>query len=228
MRRYLQGTLDFHCGVYCVINALSAMYGIDLSLGRHILAESVLHISRHPDLHEAFLFNRSDHYWVVAYMLARWGSAGRFPLNATQPIGGQWLAPPQQDPVLSSDRLAEAVLKHAAPYLPEPEPDPKEEEKNQALAWNTIGQWLRQAEEGKKITRAVILRFHRFLPGIQGPVVSHWTTAFRCMDQMLALFDASSEPKAVYSINHSDILPTGGGFCSIRIVPESILLLSRS
>ena len=228
MRRYLQGTLDFHCGIYCVVNALSALYGIDLSLARFILADTVLHFSRYPELHEAFLFNRTDHYWVVAYMLARFGTAGRFPLNARQPFGNRWLVEPPVDSPFSSDRLAGEYLKQVSLYLPEPKPDRVGEAKNLALAWDTMHRWLEQGNGSKKPTRAVLLRFHRFLPGVEGPVVSHWTTALRSLGEMLTLFDASGESKAIHAINRSEVLPDKGGFRNIRIVPESIVLLSKN
>ena len=41
MRRYMQGTLDFTCAVYAVINSLSVIHNLDLATGRMILAETL-------------------------------------------------------------------------------------------------------------------------------------------------------------------------------------------
>jgi hypothetical protein len=92
--------------------------------------------------------------------------------------------------------------------------------------WRAIALWL-TAGEAEPEKRAVILRFHRFFPGLPQPVVSHWTTAFAVIDDKLLLHDASSEPGALLELERAVLAPAVGERSLVRIVPESLVFIRK-
>lgn len=219
-RRYLQGTLDFHCGIYGVINALACLRGISLQAARTILSESVLALQPYPHLLKAFLRNETDHYWMVAYCLARWTRLLPFQVAYDQLYGDNWL------PALSDD--PEDVLEQAQLYLPEKEVayDNKKQEKELLdIVWAGLNEWLRPNSRFR-VSRAAVLRFHYYLRGERTPLVSHWTTVVKADKGRLDLHDASANDQAIHTLHYADMLANArAGGNAIRIVPESVILL---
>ncbi|MDR0828154.1 MAG: hypothetical protein LBN33_09835 [Desulfovibrio sp.] len=219
MRRYLQGTLDFACAVYAVINALSCLYAIPLNSVREIFQKSMEDFARYPRLWSQFLGNKTDHYWVIRYMLRRWCAAGPFKLDLRLPFAA--LAPTDQDLNLGPVSM----------YLPENLP-PQGEAHTGESAFTPCQEGaavldaLQEFFAGTHLPAgAAILRFHRFLPGVTQPVISHWTTVRTMENQNLCLWDASPEQDSLHVLPHSSLLPNQGK-AMLRIVPESIYFVS--
>ncbi len=217
MRRYLQGTLDFACGMYAVINALSLTHALDLAAARAIFRETHLDITAHPGLWADYTGNNTDHYWLVRHMLCRWGPAPPYRLRVSRPFG--------DDPWTEAPPLARAERHLPENHPPSGPPDRAEAAREAARTWQTARDWFAQ-ESGPP--RALIMRFHRFVPGMRAPIVSHWTTGMRMEDAVLHLHDASSEPRALLSLSADILTPGRGERAPVRIVPESLLLLEKS
>jgi hypothetical protein len=116
-------------------------------------------------------------------------------------------------------------------YLPEKEtpagpPSPAAAEKEAHEVWSAAAAWFApENRTGKR--RAAVLRFHRFLPGVVEPVVSHWTTVCRIEKGALHLHDASSDNGALHALEQGRLMPGARERALLRIVPESLLLLER-
>ena len=217
-RRYLQGTLDFACGIYAVVNALACAHGLDLAGARYVFQETLSSLSEEPVLWKSFLRNETDHYWLVRYMLQRWCREQPWELVARQPFS-DCLLPGGGEP-----ELAEVEM-----FLPEKENDagpvqPEKARKEAESVWRTLEEWFQGQNEGK-FRRPALLRFHRFLYHDFQPVVSHWTTARTISGGSLLLHDASSERNALLALDKHSLLPENGDRGLIRIVPESLVLL---
>jgi hypothetical protein len=213
----MQGTLDFTCGIYAVVNALSRTHGIDLENARSIFRETLLALSGQEELWPRFLRNETDHYWLVRWLLERWLLDVPRRLDILQPF---------------SDCLQPRGLcfKEAELYLPEAHepggPPDRPAARAEALAvWNALHGWL---ADGETNARAAILRFHRFMPGLRRPVVSHWTTAYSANHTAIALHDASAEPGSLFALEREILLPERPAPALLRIVPESVVFLSRN
>lgn len=218
MRKYLQGTLDFACGIYAVINAAACTHGLDLASARRIFSETCITLAGRPPLWEAVCRNQTDHYWLVRHMLARWCGEAPHALDAHAPFAESTVPS-------AADRDLEAV----SLWLPEKEapggpPSRAASEKEAESAHGEICRWLSGKKPGK---RTAVLRFHRFLPAFPEPVVSHWTTARLMAGGDILLHDASSETNALQMLEERALLPPGGGRALVRIVPESIFLLEK-
>ena len=221
MRRYLQGTLDYFCGIYCVINALSCLNNLSLHQGRQMLAGALLEISDNTLLLNRFLYNETDHYWVVAHMLERY--AGAHPHKATwsQPFGKPWC------PIPGGSGLFPPPLRIRPNHLYLPEDTPtSDEDSMQTRLWDALAAWL-APNTANRYDRMAIFRFHRFLPGEKAPIISHWTTGCKVQEQMLSLFDASGEINAMHAIPRDCLLEAGNRLRQVRIVPESVILLKK-
>ena len=219
MRRYMQGTLDFTCGIYAVINALSCTHGLNLANARKIFQETLHELSGQERLWNSFLRNETDHYWLIRWLLGRWCLEAPWRLEIRQPFS---------DCLRPESRIKDFA--GMALYLPEalaPKgPDCPEAAKNEALAvWSALTEWLLE-QEGR--SRAALLRFHRFIPGAHQPVVSHWTTAQGANGRAILLHDASAEPGAVFILERKSLLPEAQHTAPLRIAPESVALMSRS
>lgn len=216
MRQYFQGTLDFACGVYAVINALSLTHNIPLLTARRIFAETLNDIFLYPRLKRAFLFNETDHYWIIRYCLARYAVEPPFKLDIVQPYDDS-LIPTQTDKNTGS-------FIHKL-YI-EQETNPSRRRENNLKSWEALRGWLTDPEMLVR-KRAALFRFHRFLPGASDPAVSHWTTGERMDGEGLHLFDASSEKNCIQKIERKDIEPRDDGSVSLYIVPASIVFLKK-
>lgn len=222
MRCYFQGTLDYACGIYAVINALSCTHGLDLAGARRILQDLFETLPENPALWRAFVRNETDHYWLIRQGLSRWCLGPRWKYRAEQPFSDCLM--PEQD---------WAGLEGVSAYLPEQEaprgPASTETAGNEARAvWAVLQSWFESplAKDDRQ-RRVAILRFHRFLPGMAQPVISHWTTVSGIQGNVLMLQDASSERHAIRSISKVDCISASFSLSMIRIVPESVILLER-
>lgn len=220
MRRYIQGTLDFACGIYAVINAFSHIHALNLSGARRMFMECQLELSADYRVWKSYLRNETDHYWLVRHLLHRWGPGGRAIAGAglavSCPFDGQ-IAPGEADGDIAA----------AAMYLPERHPPAGPPSLDQAeaealLVWQTLSRWFEAGADG----RAALLRFHRFLPMIYEPVVSHWTCVRAMTADVAFLLDASAEDRALHELERRSLMPGSGARALLRIVPESIYLLS--
>ncbi|MDL2267667.1 hypothetical protein LJC46_06740 [Desulfovibrio sp. OttesenSCG-928-G15] len=220
MRRYLQGTLDFCCGVYAVLNALSCLYSIDLQTGRKIFQQTLNEFSSFADVWPHFLRNETDHYWVIRYLLQNRCTGAPYFVNFTQPFAtGLTAGEPGAMPDFSSL------------YLPE-EHDPSgpsssnHRTKEAEAVWESLHAHLAEnARHSGPYNEVALLRFHRFLPGIPQPLVSHWTTAKAVDERAIILHDASAEEGALFVLDR-DMLFSGKIRALVRIVPESVVFLS--
>lgn len=222
MRRYFQGTLDFACGIYAVINALACTHSIELPRARRIFQEILTELAAMPYLFSAFCRNDTDHYWLVRCMLARTGSRYNYRLKLFQPFSNCLLPRSEEEAGVHAPVLDL--------YLPEKEdaagPLHPEDARQEVLAvWEALSFWLDQPVR-QHVRRAAVFRFHRFMPPLSQPVVSHWTTGCSMRSGLLKLHDASSEKGAVLEISRTDLLPSGSGLPLLRIVPESLVLIS--
>ena len=244
MRRYLQGTLDFACGIYAVVNTLAHTHSLDLSGARYLFNETLLSLAEHPLVWKRFVRNETDHYWLVQYVLQRWCTTLPWGLSLRQPFS-DCLMPRAEEPELAGAEL----------FLPENEepegPSKTIAAREEAIAtWEALSTWLpgrdtsacvaapgQMPEAGSsfpekgtgekdtgKPKRAAIFRFHRFIPGVDYPVVSHWTTAFAFTGDILRLHDASSEKSALVAFEESLLIPASNQRALVRIVPESLML----
>jgi len=216
----MQGTLDFTCGIYAVINALSCIYGLKLAQAKKIFQETMQTLSGQEKIWNSFLYNETDHYWLVRWLLGRWCSEPPWKLDVRQPFA---------DCLLPESRKSDCCT-GVDLYLPEIHapggPTCPAAAQSEALAvWNALADWLSK-QEGS--SRAALLRFHRFVPGGHEPLVSHWTTARAANDRTILLHDASAEPGALFVLERRSLLPEMQHAALLRIVPESIALLSRS
>lgn len=222
MRCYFQGTLDYACGIYAVINALSCTHGLDLAAARRILQEFFECLPGNPGLWRAFIRNETDHYWLIRRCLSRWCLGAHWEYKAQQPFS-ECLMPERQW----------VELNGVSAYLPEREaprgPANAEKAGNEARAvWAALHDWFEShLATGNRPRRVAILRFHRFLPGMEQPVISHWTTVQGLQGGVLMLHDASSERHAIRSISRMDCVPANAALSMVRIVPESVILLER-
>lgn len=215
----MQGTLDFTCGIYAVINALSRTHGLDLANARTIYRETIGALSEQKRLWNSFLRNETDHYWLVRWLLGRWCLEPPWQLDLRQPFG-DCLIPKQPGESFAG----------ADPYLPEAHepggPFSPGAAGSEALAvWDALTQWL---TKNSHASGAAVLRFHRFIPGLAQPVVSHWTTARAATAEAILLHDASSEPGALFALERKTLLPEMPSSALLRIVPESVVLMLPS
>lgn len=218
MRRYMQGTLDFTCGIYAVINALSCVYEISLANARTIFQETMQALSEQERLWNSFLRNETDHYWLIRWLLGRWCLEPPWRLGLRQPFSG-CLSPQQR-----GNSLAEMELYLPETYPPDGPACPAEAASEAAAVWDALTDWFER--KNSEESRAAVLRFHRFIPGARKPVVSHWTTAQGITDKAILLHDASAEPGSLFLLERKSLLPEIQRTALLRIVPESVALLS--
>lgn len=219
MQRFYQGQLDFFCAIYAVINALTALYGINLTQARALFASMLFDISQYPELWRATLGNKTDFHWLAAHMLLACGKGTSYPLTVFRPFADE-----QTIPASAADLgLAEA---YAAPSLRANALEPR-------LIWSALEDWLPATEvppRAGSARRAAVLRFHRYIQYVDTPIVSHWTVADHHHGGVLQLRDASKESNALHSLD-SEATAFSPELVSeernVRIEPESIFFLER-
>lgn len=219
MRRYLQGTLDYACGIYAVINALSLCHNLGLEQARHIYLYSMEAIAAHPPAWRAFLRNHTDHYWVVRYMLERWCCHKPLPCLVEQPFSQCLLPRPHR---VGVEEVEEKPL-----FFMLDEDTTQEQYQNpvdaalNGVLWQHLHAWFCPTAS----RRAAIVRFHRFLPGVLLPVVSHWTTIAGMEGNTLLLHDASGEAHSIHRIAKEDTHSKGQNRPALVLSPASLVLL---
>lgn len=222
MRQYLQGTLDYACGIYAVINALACTHGLDLSAARDVLREAFWALPEQPRLWRAFTRNETDHYWLIRRTLSRWCCGLPWEYRAEQPFGEALLPAPDGTGL---EDVSLHLPEHEVPRGPS---DFCKAGDEAAAVWAALRIWFAGQQSGNGLySRVALLRFHRFIPGLEDPIVSHWTTVCRLQEETLHLHDASSEKQAIRAISKSDCCPADFSPAIIRIVPESLLFLER-
>ncbi len=224
MQLFYQGQLDFFCAVYAVINALTAMYGLNLAQARSFLASILNEASLHRPLWQAMLENRTDFYWLVDYMLAGCHRGGPHALFVRRPF-----APEGEESVPDSALdLAGASL-----YRPEPDGACFRCKAGRDAVWSALETWLPPFSlppAAGTVRRTVLLRFHRYMPYMKSPVISHWSVADRFCAGTLHLRDASKEESALHALVPSQTVFDAGmvsGDAPVRLEPGSLYFLER-
>lgn len=222
MQRYYQGQLDFFCAIYAVTNALTALYGLNLSRARALLGTTLADISAYPDLWRATLANGTDFHWLIEHMLLACAKGHSYPVRVFRPFTIE------RELSESAADLGNARIYREAPYdydLQKPESAP--------LFWRAFADFLPETAVqplAGSAKRVAILRFHRYMRFMEQPAVSHWTTADRRHGGLLLLRDASKEENALYSIDPETTV-FASEFVSetrtVRIEPESIYFIER-
>lgn len=219
MRPFHQGQLDFFCAAYAVINALDCLFGLPLSRAREMFASTLEDVAKLPDLWQTTLRNHTDFYWLPPYMLGRAREHHAFSVSRPFP-----------DPSYSGTPCDAEILSPACLDL-ENAVRLREEYDCSGLSrddvWRCLARWF-AARPGK---RAAVLRFVRFLPYSQDPVVLHWTAAEGMRGQELLFRDASRDPGAVFSLykDTTDISARPGVRGHLLVLePPSLLLLERT
>lgn len=222
MQRFYQGQLDFFCAVYAVINALTALYGINLAQGRSLFASMLSDISRYPGLWRATLENRTDFHWLAEHMILACQKGSSYPVRAHRPF-----ALVRDIPESAADlSLAQSFSNVGCA-------DKYYRQGGAETIWGEMEQWLLRTETQPRagtLRRVAVLRFHRYIPLVDTPVVSHWSVAdWRCND-VIYLRDASKEENAVYSFDKATTAFSRDAVSetrAVRIEPESIFFLER-
>ena len=217
MQRFYQGQLDFFCAAYAVINAMTAMYGINLSQARALLASALADVSRHPVLWQATLYNETDFHWLADYMLFACNKSITYPIRVSRPFAELHAIPETA-----------ANLAEAKPFIA-----PSATSNNPDEIWSALENWLPDTPGQPKAgsaRRVVLLRFHRYIRYVNKPIVSHWSMMDCHHVGIFTLRDASKEENALYSIDRDmtvfDERQISEKF-PVRIEPNSLYFIER-
>ncbi len=217
MQRFYQGQLDFFCAAYAVINAMAALYGINLSQARALLASALADVSRHPALWQATLYNETDFHWLADYMLFACNRSAAYPMRVFRPFAGVRAI------LETAANLAEAKLFIAPSVMA----NTSEE------IWSALESWLPDTREQPRAgtaRRVALLRFHRYIRYVDKPIVSHWSVTDCHHAGVFTLRDASKKENTLYSIDRNmtvfDERLVSGKF-PVRIEPESLYFVER-
>ncbi len=218
MRQYYQGTLDFSCGIYAVINSLALTHGLGLEEARSIHARALAGISSHPDLWQHFLCNNMDHYGVVRHMLHTFCGKGSFLCRVLEPFGSYFTQLGEGETTLPFPLFNTAQFVgdgKCFTAILQKQPD----------VWQAIYAWFTGVKSSK---RTAILRFHRFMLGTNMPFVSHWTTVKAITNDTIILFDSSLEARALQCIAKTQMHRHGSTQPDVLISPDSLLFLEKA
>ncbi len=224
MQLYYQGQLDFFCALYAVINALTAMFGLNLAQARGLLASTLEETSRHPDLWRATLENKTDFYWLTSYMLAGCHRGSPWPLFVYRPFAPSG---PEELPESARD-LSAAALRH-----PEAEKARFADGKEEQAVWSALEAWLPSLPEAPvagAARRVALLRFHRYVPYMKEPIISHWSVGERFYGGTVHLRDASKEESALRALAGTQTAVHENGLGSnknVLLEAESLFFLER-
>jgi len=217
MQRFYQGQLDFFCAAYAVINALTALYGINLSQARATLASALSDISRHPELWQATLYNDTDFHWLVEYMLFVCSKSVTVPVQVVRPFA-------------DCRELSESIveLAKAKSYLSFRKPVSDTD-----AIWDALAEWLPDTyiqPRAGSARQVVIVRFHRYIRYSSRPIVSHWSVMDCHHAGIFQLRDASKEENALYSLDREVSVFAEEQISEkfqVRIEPESLFFIKR-
>lgn len=225
MRPYHQGQLDFFCAAYAVINALDRLFGLPLARARDLFATTVEEISAVPGLWQATLRNHTDFYWLPPYMLARARTLYSLPFTVIRPFPHPALPAKEKGEHEEEDPLAPRHLDLENAERLHSAYDCKGLERD--VLWAELGEWFAK----KPGMRSMLLRFRRYLPYSDDPVVQHWTAAESMRGEELVFRDASRDPGAIFSLyrESTDISALRGVRKELLVLePPSILLVERT
>lgn len=222
MQRYHQGQLDFFCAIYAVTNALTALYGLNLTQARTLFATTLSDISAHPGLWRATLTNKTDFHWLIEHMLLACARGRSYRARVFRPFTLERELPESA-----------AGLENARAYTEIPYDQALRKPENAPVIWRAFKDFLPEAETQPKAGTAkqvAILRFHRYMRFVEHPVVSHWTVADRRRNGILHLRDASREENALYSLDPKVTIfapEQVSETYTVRIEPESVYFIER-
>lgn len=229
MNPYHQGQLDFFCAIYAFINSMRLLFGLPLNQARYILGTALEEISARPNIWNAMLNNKTDHHWVMPFMLGRFCENGQFPVRVAQLPAAPLADAPFTSLLDAGDDAIRDWLKLSAPkrvnlddltpqglYRPDVEFGVdfrlKVAANSTSRAWNANTFWpfLRRWLPARKFIsvfgsshqqkRCLILRFHRYLPYQPLPLLSHWSTGLDFSKDTLNLFDCTANKDAVHCL----------------------------
>lgn len=255
MNPYHQGQLDFFCAIYAFINAARLLFGVQLDQARTILATALSELSARPEIWRAMLCNRTDHHWVIPYMLGRFCGASGLPVRVAclpeapmKGLGGAgdkellaWLAPLPPEP-LSLGIFSEGDMYRRdvefGPHCPLPESKREGPRRpwTAPLLWELLERWLPGRRfmgvfgGGQKQKRCLILRFHRFLPHQRSPFISHWSTGWDFSKESLNLYDCTANKEATHTLPLDEIAlypENVGGRQLLAVEPQSVYFLEK-
>jgi hypothetical protein len=251
MKIYHQGQLDFFCAIYAVINALGITYGMSLQDGRHILGACIKELAEHKNILAALTSNATDHHWIVGYLLGRFCRSGRFALKVAKLppklpslATDAWLNLDSPEAISLNDISEQDMWAEVRSFsgsfsgletqgLDKP-PGPRWRAEN---LWTLLQGWLPSRGllgvlgTPKLQDRCILLRFHRFFPQAQGPLISHWSTGRNFSKDILHLADCTSNPKALHALPLKECVMDSrdlGGERQIGIEPESVWFLEKA
>ena len=222
MHRYYQGQLDFFCALYAIINAMTALFNLNLMQARALFATALNDISQHPELWHATLENKTDFHWLVAYLLDGASRGPSYPLRVHRPFAEE-----KGIPESASNLACAKLFTHTG--TPETFLSPREA----GVFWQTMQKWLMPASSpppSGSVRHAAILRFHRYIPYMREPAISHWTVADHFYDDKIRLRDASMEERSLHSLGrsvtalHPDLVSERR---DVRIEPESVFFIEK-
>lgn len=222
MQRFYQGQLDFFCAVYAVINALTALYGINLAQGRALFASMLYDISKHPGLWRTTLENKTDFHWLAEHMLFACQKGSSYPLRVHRPF-----ASVRDIPERAADLALAGAFTDVACHDDFARPG------GGKAMWAELEQWLAGADAQPRagtVRRVAVLRFHRYMRLVDTPIVSHWSVADHHHKGVIHLRDASKEENAVYSFDKDATAFSRDGVSEtrfVRIEPESVFFVER-
>lgn len=217
MQRFYQGQLDFFCAIYAVINALTALYAINLSQARSLFATALADIAKHPVLWRATLCNETDFHWLTDYLLLACGKIPSYPVRATRPFADRTEIPESAANLagIPTQRTTSAAVT---------DPD---------VIWAALEDWLprtRTQPRAGSARHVAILRFHRYIRYLDQPIVSHWSMMDCHHDGVFQLRDASKEENALYSLDRDESVFAEqfvSGKKPVLIEPESVYFVER-
>lgn len=222
MQRFYQGQLDFFCAIYAVINALTALYGINLTQGRALFASMLSDISLHPGLWRATLANKTDFHWLTAHMLLGCSKGASYPVRVFRPFTIERELP---------ENAADLTLARA--YNENPLDEQFCFPESAPAIWTELEKWIPTGNEQPRAgtaRRVAILRFHRYMRFVREPVVSHWSVVDRRSGGLFHLRDASMEKNALYSLD-KNITVFDPDFVTdtlnVSIEPHSVYFVER-
>ena len=222
MQRFYQGQLDFFCAIYAVINALTALYGINLTQARALFASMLGDLALHPGLWRTTLENKTDFHWLTAHMLYACGKGTSYPVRVFRPFASEKEIPESA-----------ALLENARAWCEEEYSHPANNGNTANHIWSAFEGWLpetRVQPRAGSARRVAILRFHRYMRFLDVPIVSHWSVTDHHHAGVIHLRDASKEENALYSLDRQVTVFSPELVSedrNVRIEPESVYFIER-